>query len=308
MSAESRQYRARSFGLLWQSDIKLGHFSDTVSGDKSVDVIVRETTALTKRSPIHGINRGFVYTDGFRFEWDDVVTFDIFDGNLIEYCRGPRWTGSLPWPFYSTVAALLLAWRGGIPLHGSAVAIEGQGVLICGVSGAGKSSLVAALTAEGAQFVSDDLSVVVPGKDQIGWQLVSGRPGIRLYPMVAGWFFGGDSQALPNDPRDKVVAVPANHIMTTHVPLNHVIFLGVPGKPMSEIDRFSWLRRNLFRPNWLAKLPRIAAIRVAVRDISASTQICIEPVIGETDEVKLRQRAIAIIDSVRSTVRVGHRS
>ena len=52
------------------------------------------------------------------------------------------------------------------------------------------------------------------------------------------------------------------------------------------------------KPNWLGKLPGIAAIRGAVRDTSASAHVGIEPVIGETDELALRARAAAIIGEV----------
>ena len=300
MSIHARQYRAQSFGLLWQSDIEIEHFESAIVGDESADVVVYETPCLAERGPIQRINRGFVYTDGFRFDWNGVVTFDVFDGNRIEYCRGPNWGGVLPWPFYSTVAALLLAWRGQLPFHGCAVSIDGNGVLICGESGAGKSSLTAALIAEGAQFISDDLSVVVPDMNGSGWNLVKGRPGIRLFPSVGRWFFADNTTPLPDDPRGKVIAVPATNLNDNPVPLRQIIFLGGPEKPLSAIDRFMLLRKNLFRPKWLGKLPSISTIRVAVRDISASANVSVEPVIGETNELALRARATAIIDMVRS--------
>jgi hypothetical protein len=302
MSAEPPQYLARSFGLLWQSDIKIEHFASVITFDGNADIVVRETPHLAERSSIQHINRGLVYSDGFRFEWTDVATFDMSDGNRIEYSPGPNWAGVLPWPFFSTVTALLLAWRGCIPFHGSAVAIDGQGVLICGESGTGKSSLTAALVAEGARFLSDDLSVAVPDQDCVGWSLVIGRPGIRLFPTIGRWFFGDDLVPLPKDTRHKVIASPTSSIDEHPVPLRHVIFLGGPAKPLTAIDRFIWLRKNLFRPNWLGTLPGVAAIRVAVRDISASAQISIEPVIGETDEQALRRRANAIIEMARSPV------
>ena len=169
-----------------------------------------------------------------------------------------------------------------------------------GESGAGKSSLTAALIAEGAQFISDDLSVVAPDKDGNGWSVVKGRPGIRLFPSVGRWFFGDNKTPLPDDPRGKVIAVPAANLNDRPVPLRQIIFLGGPGKSLSAIDRFMLLRKNLFRPKWLGKLPGIAAIRVAVRDISASAKVNVEPVIGETNELALRARATAIIDTVRS--------
>jgi hypothetical protein len=300
MSAVSPPHWSRCFGLLWQSDIKIEHFLDANSGEKAVDVAVYATTNLTARNPIHRINRGIVYTDGFRFKWDDTVTFDMFDGNRIEYCPGPKWTGVLPWPFHSTVAALLLAWRGSLPFHGSAVSIDGHGVMICGVSGAGKSSLTAALVAEGAHFISDDLSVVVADEDRSSWNLVRGRPGIRLFPTVGRWFFGDSPRPLSNDPRGKVIAVPAIGTDENPVPLCHVIFLGAAIRSMSAIDQYFLLQKNLFRPNWLSKLPDFVAMRIAVRDISTSAYISVEPVIGETDEQTLRQRATAIIALVRS--------
>lgn len=300
MSGTQQQYRARSFGLLWQSDIELEHFTSAAVSDGGVDIVVRETAHLSERDPIHRINRGLVYTDGFRFEWNGIATFDVFEGNRIEYYPGPKWTGVLPWPFYSTVTALLLAWQGNLPFHGCAVSVDGQGVLICGVSGAGKSSLTAALLAEGAQFISDDLSVAVPTKDGSGWNLVQGRPGIRLFPSVGRWFFGDETTPLPNDPREKVIASPGNYPNVSPVPLRHILLLGGPEKTLSAIDRFILLRKNLFRPNWLSKLPGTAERGSAVRDVSASANVSIEPVIGDTNEQALRARTAAIIDRVLS--------
>lgn len=300
MSEITLQYRARSFGLLWQSDIELEHFESIVVSGKNAEMVVCEVTQLKQRDAVEQINRGFVYTDGFRFEWNDIVTFDMFGGNRIDYCAGPKWSGTLPWPFYSTVTALALAWRGGVPFHGCAVAISGQGVLICGESGAGKSSLTAALVAEGAQFISDDLTAVLPDSEGHGWSLVKGRPGIRLFPSIGRWFFGDDVTPLPDDPRHKVIASPASTPNESPVPLRHIVFLSGPEKTLSTINGFTLLRKNLFRPNWLSKLPGIAAIRIAVRDISASANISVEPVIGDTNEHALRVRATAVIDKVRS--------
>jgi HPr kinase/phosphorylase len=43
-----------------------------------------------------------------------------------------------------------------LAFHGSGVAIDGQGILILGPSGSGKSSLALALLAHGASLISDD--------------------------------------------------------------------------------------------------------------------------------------------------------
>ena len=228
MSAQQLQHRAKSFGLLWRSDIEIEHIAAANFDEGREDVVIRQVERLAERIPIHQINRGFVYPDGFRFDWNGIASFDMFDGSRIDYCPGPQWTGALPWPFYSTVTALLLAWRSALPFHGCAVSVGGQGILICGDSGAGKSSLTAALVAEGAKFISDDLSIVVPDQNGDGWNLVCGRPGIRLFPAVGQWFFGFDTKCLPDDPRGKTIAVPKNVMDESSAPLRHIIFLGGP--------------------------------------------------------------------------------
>ena len=62
-------------------------------------------------------------------------------------------------PFYEAVAA-----RGGLPLHAALAEIGGQGVILAGVSGAGKSTCCRRFPAPW-RILSDDLAVVVPCED-----------------------------------------------------------------------------------------------------------------------------------------------
>jgi len=50
-------------------------------------------------------------------------------------------------------------------LHATCVAIDGQGILILGPSGSGKSSLALDLMALGARLVADDRTIVTPAPD-----------------------------------------------------------------------------------------------------------------------------------------------
>jgi len=59
--------------------------------------------------------------------------------------------------FFGTVLAILCFRRGLIPLHASAVVVDGRALLISGDSGMGKSTLAAALVARGYPLLSDDL-------------------------------------------------------------------------------------------------------------------------------------------------------
>lgn len=48
-----------------------------------------------------------------------------------------------------------------LPLHGSCVELDGRAVLFCGASGQGKSTLAAALAAQGLRVLSDDVTPVL---------------------------------------------------------------------------------------------------------------------------------------------------
>ena len=75
------------------------------------------------------------------------------------------------------------------PLHAACVELGGQGVLLCGESGAGKSSLAFACARAGWRFLSDDSSALVrkrPGRVVIGNpHLMRFREsGIELFPEL----------------------------------------------------------------------------------------------------------------------------
>ena len=69
-----------------------------------------------------------------------------------------RWEDRLA----STAIPLLLGEIGGIPLHAAANRADGRGVVICGVTGRGKSTLSAALAAAGCGSMGEDGVVLFP--------------------------------------------------------------------------------------------------------------------------------------------------
>jgi hypothetical protein len=140
---------------------------------------------------------------------DDGVTVDIYPPDRIDWSAGPDWSGRFQPQFFGTLTALLLAWRGSVPIHGTAVEIDGKAWLICGKSGAGKSTLGAALVASGAaRLISDDLSALamVGGATPA---LYAGRPGMRLFPTIARFMEQAGAGAAHSEPgNDKLVIEP----------------------------------------------------------------------------------------------------
>ena len=72
--------------------------------------------------------------------------------------------------FGSTMVPLMLAERGDLALHAAAVADAGRAIIVCGPTGRGKSTIAAALAAQGYAILSDDGVVVSePDSTPLAW-------------------------------------------------------------------------------------------------------------------------------------------
>lgn len=93
--------------------------------------------------------------------------------------------------FLEAAAACQIWTRFTTPIHAACVAIEGRGVLLCGDSGAGKTSLSYACARAGWQFISDDTSLLLNNETgrlvRGDWHQVRFRPSaVELFPEIAG--------------------------------------------------------------------------------------------------------------------------
>ena len=79
----------------------------------------------------------------------------------------------LRYQFLDAMALLLIESLYATPVHAACVAFEGHGVLLCGESGAGKSSLSFACARRGWTLVSDDASFLLRGGES---RVVVGNP------------------------------------------------------------------------------------------------------------------------------------
>ncbi|HEX4005805.1 MAG TPA: aldolase [Acidobacteriaceae bacterium] len=102
--------------------------------------------------------------------------------------RHPHYFGQT---FLEVAPACQLCTRFATPIHAACVSLHGRGVLLCGDSGAGKSSLSYACARAGWQFVADDTSYLLHSESTrrvIGnCHQVRFRPSAaELFPEIAG--------------------------------------------------------------------------------------------------------------------------
>jgi hypothetical protein len=291
-------YGAVAFGLRWASDVPLRHFAEApVDGDP--DVIIRRTAALAPRQPVVEIANAILCTDGIRFAMEDGVTVDIYPPGRIDWVAGPDWAGTFQPQFFGTLTALLLAWRGSVPIHGTSVEIDGKAWLICGKSGAGKSTLGAALVASGAaRLIGDDLSVLESAGDATP-SLHAGRPGMRLFPTVARLMEqAGAGVARPEPGNDKLIVAPPRAPALAPIPLASVILLGenATDRPW---EKAALLREHRFRPRWMDAIPGREARDRIIRLIAATVPILFVPPAEIRDSAAFMLRASTILERIR---------
>ena len=98
----------------------------------------------------------------------------------------------LRWFYVEAVAYTLLAQRHAVAVHGACVARNGSGILLCGPSGVGKSTLSFACARRGWTFISDDCTWLLPDSEN---REAVGRPrearfrpdAPRLFPELEGF-------------------------------------------------------------------------------------------------------------------------
>lgn len=248
-------HRHVAFGLRWDSDVALDQFALAPDDCGPADVLVRRAFgALPGRSEVRAMDNAILCSDGMRFHAADEADIDIYADGRIDWWPGAAWTGRFPPLFYGTLPALLLAWRGGAPVHGSSVEIDGRAWLICGPSGAGKSTLAAALIASGeARLIADDLSILEAGTEGEP-VLHAGRPAIRLFPALAEQMRA--TCEVREDPgNDKLVVLPPRADPHTPVPLAGTIILGADASAIPVWRRSAFLDTQIFRPRWMWTIP-----------------------------------------------------
>ena len=189
-----------------------------------------------------------------------------------------------------SVYGAILHQRKTLPLHGSCFNYQNRGIMICGESGAGKSSLTASFCLHGADFLTDDVTPIVftDGMPAI-WvmsdriklhrdsleQLKQKTEGLtQLGPDWAKYYFPMESS--------REDTVPVHHIFVLDIHHEPDVCI----KPLAGIEKFSALRNELYRAEYLRGMPEseanylkqliLMSQRVSVTKVSRPAEIQIE--------------------------------
>lgn len=165
----------------------------------------------------------------------------------------------------SSVFGALLHQRSLLPLHGSAISINGEAVVFLGISGAGKSTLAAAFLKRGYPVLSDDISVIsVNGNTKP--VVYPGYPQIRLWADAAPKVDQVPEnlvQMLP-DLGKYLLSIP-DQFCQTPLPLKRIYVLsispvgGLDMGPLTGMGKLEALNDHTYRANFLDGMGNKAA-------------------------------------------------
>jgi hypothetical protein len=124
-----------------------------------------------------------------------------------------------------SVLAFVLRLRGAVPLHASAIVVDGQALLFIGDPWAGKSTTIAAFSTIGCPVLADDIVRIDAGAG--GIIAYPGHPRLHLWSDSAAALFGMANEGLDVEYEKHVLDLPAAgcQVQTTALPVGAVYVL-----------------------------------------------------------------------------------
>ena len=225
------------------------------------DVTIKQVPATRQvEQPVYADSFWQMNQQAFAMQVQGVGEFYACNGNEVEYAPAPDVSqASLELYLNGSVYGAILHQRGILPLHGSCFAINDMGVMLCGESGAGKSSLTAAFCLDGAEFLTDDVTPMVfedgrphilPLSDRIKlWhdclaQLEKDEKGlVPIWEGESKYYFPMEKGAQQGRPLQQLFVIEVGDTGS----LSH--------RPLEGVEAFTALRNEIYRWEYLPAMP-----------------------------------------------------
>lgn len=255
MVVTAAKYAYKAFGLTILSEMPLPELQTIKIENTLPDLVVEKANLTSLWDAKKDKDDYFVIKEEYiLFHMPDIAIYMIQNGNRILYSPTEMAAeDQLRLYILGTCMGAILIQRKLIPLHGSAIAIDGKVYAIVGESGAGKSTLASAFLKRGYQLLSDDVIPVTFNEDNV--PVV-----IPAYPQQKLWLeslnqFGLDSEKYkPIIERETKFAVPVqSSFFEDPLPLAGIFELvkteddEIEIKPIEKLKQFYTLYNHTYR-------------------------------------------------------------
>ncbi len=190
----------------------------------------------------------------------NVASYRVQDGNKVSICTHEDIDmASIKLFLQGSVLGAVLHQQGILPFHGSSFAYEGKGIIICGHSGTGKSSITAAFCQNGGCFMNDDITPV--RICQAETTIIPIKTCNKL------WDDSLQKLKIENDNFEKIrpaiekFYLPNHEVFSSEHHLDHIFILGKHNEDRFEVNelsglgKYNALRNQIYRKCYLKGMP-----------------------------------------------------
>lgn len=257
---EKKMYSA--FGLNLLSDLLMPELEQITNMAVHIDVEIKiEEKSYCKKEMESNPYQHFVIKDEVMFNVPNTANFYIKDGNRVIVSPLEEADGDvLRLYILGTCMGTILLQRNILPLHGSAVEIDGKVYAIIGDSGAGKSTLASAFIKKGYRLVTDDIIAVSCSKENEIPYIIPAYPQQKLWEDSLDLFGMETNHYRSIYGRENKYCIPvAESFVKSTLPLAGVFELvkSIDSTDLSELEKLESihiLMKNTYR-NFL--IPRL---------------------------------------------------
>jgi len=174
-----------AYGLLIDSELDLPEFTAVATAEAAADVCVRFGDVVEEEASEVPREYGSAYITKERvyYRHPRVGIFEIKEGQTITIQRGAQYDEEMTRMCITNLAmGIILHQRNVFTLHASAAEIDGAAVVFLGDKGAGKSTMVTALSRRGHKVITDDVLGVLTDADEDRVRVVPGYAQVKLLP------------------------------------------------------------------------------------------------------------------------------
>ncbi|WP_430509955.1 HPr kinase/phosphorylase [Gottfriedia solisilvae] len=251
----------KAFGLTIVSTIPIPELPKLDVSNEDFDIVIKKMDLtkiwLENAEP----NRNFLVKESYcLFQIPNTAIYLVEDGKKVFYSpiEGSS-DDQIRLFLLGTCMGAILMQRKILPLHGSAVAIDGKCYAIVGDSGAGKSTLATALLSKGYQLLSDDLIPITLSEENIPI-VTPAYPQQKLWLESLDQFGMVSEQYRPIFDRETKFAVPVpSQFAGESLPLAGVFELiksdseTIEVRPIQKLERFHTLYKHTYRNFFINK-------------------------------------------------------
>jgi hypothetical protein len=209
-----------------------------------------------------------LYDDGFfklnqnefSMTVEGVGSFYASGGNYISLVVNPKATNAnIELYLNGSTYGAILHQRKIMPIHGSCFIFNNKGIMLCGNSGAGKSSLTASFVLDGNEFLTDDVTPILTLNNKPFIWTMSDR--IKLWEDSLKQLNQNKEGLHKIDPDTEKFYYPLNSYKDSTFMLNHIFLIEIHEKStiaFQEIkgaEKVTALRNEIYRLEYLQGMP-----------------------------------------------------